>query len=181
MPGDYPAIHQGGWFLLGGSGAGFLALQLPAEVVGLPVLVPLPGHSSRGRPSPRWRISSGGSARFAVLVSPPSRAITLCSPWCSSSISLPFLATQFFVTCCVLFGYLLHPTLFALLPGTSRRFCVFCFPTLFEPLRDAPLRALTKKVLFLLALATAMRVGELQALSRLVSFVGGDACLSYVP
>ena len=51
----------------------------------------------------------------------------------------------------------------------------------FEPLRDAPLRALSKKVLFLLALATAKRVGELKALSCIVSFVGGDACLSYVP
>ena len=51
----------------------------------------------------------------------------------------------------------------------------------FEPLRDAPLRDLSKKVLFLLALATAKRVEELQALSRIVSFVGSDACLSYVP
>ena len=51
----------------------------------------------------------------------------------------------------------------------------------FEPLRDAPLSALSKKVLFLLALATAKRVGELQALSRIFSFIGGDACLSYVP
>ena len=51
----------------------------------------------------------------------------------------------------------------------------------FEPLRDAPLRALSKKVFFLCALATAKRVGELQALSRIVSFVGDDACLSYVP
>ena len=51
----------------------------------------------------------------------------------------------------------------------------------FEPLHAAPLRALSKKVLFLLALATAKRVGELQGLSRIVSFVGGDACLSYVP
>ena len=51
----------------------------------------------------------------------------------------------------------------------------------FEPLRGALLRDLTKKVLFLLALATAKRVGELQALSRIVSFVGSDACLSYVP
>ena len=51
----------------------------------------------------------------------------------------------------------------------------------FEPLQVAPLRALTKKVLFLLALATAKHVGELQALSRLVSFFGDDACLSYVP
>ena len=51
----------------------------------------------------------------------------------------------------------------------------------FEPLSHAPLRALTQKVLFLLALATAKRVGELQALSSIVTFVGGDACLSYVP
>ena len=51
----------------------------------------------------------------------------------------------------------------------------------FEPLSRAPLRALTQKVLFLLALATAKRVGELQALSSVVTFVGGDACLSYVP
>ena len=51
----------------------------------------------------------------------------------------------------------------------------------FEPLSVAPLRALTQKVLFLLALATAKRVGELQALSSVVTFVHGDACLSYVP
>ena len=50
----------------------------------------------------------------------------------------------------------------------------------FEPLRHTPLRALSKKVLFLLALATAKRLRELQALLRIVSFVGGDACLSYV-
>ena len=51
----------------------------------------------------------------------------------------------------------------------------------FEPLRLASLRSLTKKVLFLLALATVKRVGEIQALSRLVSFVRADACVSYVP
>ena len=51
----------------------------------------------------------------------------------------------------------------------------------FEPLSAAPLRALTQKVLFLLALASAKRVGELQALSSVVTFVGGDACLSYIP
>ena len=50
-----------------------------------------------------------------------------------------------------------------------------------EPLSRAPLRALTQKVLFLLALAMAKRVGELQALSPVVTFVGGDACLSYIP
>ena len=51
----------------------------------------------------------------------------------------------------------------------------------FEPLSEAPLRALTQEVLFFLALATAKRVGELQALSSVVTFVHGDACLSYVP
>ena len=51
----------------------------------------------------------------------------------------------------------------------------------FEPLSRAPLRSLSQKTLFLLALATAKRVGELQALSSVVTFVGLDACLSYVP
>ena len=51
----------------------------------------------------------------------------------------------------------------------------------FEPLSEASLRALSQKTLFLLALATAKRVGELQALSSAVSYVGSDACLSYVP
>ena len=51
----------------------------------------------------------------------------------------------------------------------------------FEPLSQASFRALTLKTLFLLALATAKRVGELQALSSMVTFVAGDACLSYIP
>ena len=51
----------------------------------------------------------------------------------------------------------------------------------FEPLSQASLRALSQKALFLLALATAKRVGELQALSSVVTFVGLDACLSYIP
>ena len=40
---------------------------------------------------------------------------------------------------------------------------------------------LTKKVLFLVSLATAKRVGELQAVSKKVSFSGGDIRLSYLP
>ena len=51
----------------------------------------------------------------------------------------------------------------------------------FEPLSEASLRALSQKTLFLMALATAKRVGELQALSSIVTYVGSDACLSYVP
>ena len=51
----------------------------------------------------------------------------------------------------------------------------------FEPLSQASFHALTLQTLFLLALATAKRVGELQALSSIVTFVAGDACLSYIP
>ena len=42
--------------------------------------------------------------------------------------------------------------------------------SVFEPLTNVSLRDLTRKTLFLVALATAKRVGELQALSRFVSF-----------
>ena len=45
----------------------------------------------------------------------------------------------------------------------------------FEPLSQASFRSLTLKTLFLLALATAKRVDELQALSSIVTFVDGDA------
>ena len=51
----------------------------------------------------------------------------------------------------------------------------------FEPLRRSSLRSLTKKTLFLLSLATARRVGELQAISKTVSFSGEDIFLSYLP
>ena len=51
----------------------------------------------------------------------------------------------------------------------------------FEPLSSCSLRDLTRKVLFLLLLATAHRVGELQALSSQVSSSGDDLFLSYLP
>ena len=51
----------------------------------------------------------------------------------------------------------------------------------YEPLERLSLRALTKKTLFLVALATAKRVGELQALSRQVVFQGPDMFVSYLP
>ena len=50
----------------------------------------------------------------------------------------------------------------------------------FEPLGEATFKDLTKKTLFLLALASAKRVGELQALSSRVAWVGGDMAVSYV-
>ena len=52
---------------------------------------------------------------------------------------------------------------------------------LFEPLSSCSLCNLTCKVLFLLSLATARRVGELQAVSFAVSSSGGDLYLFYLP
>ena len=51
----------------------------------------------------------------------------------------------------------------------------------FEPLSSCSIRDLTQKVLFLVSLATARRVGELQAVSRVVSFSGSVMYLSYLP
>ena len=51
----------------------------------------------------------------------------------------------------------------------------------FEPLSQASFRDVTKKTLFLLALATAKRVGEMQALSSRVARIGGDLSVSYLP
>ena len=51
----------------------------------------------------------------------------------------------------------------------------------FEPLASCSLRDLTQKVLFLVSLATARRVGELQVVSWEVSFSGSDVFLSHLP
>ena len=51
----------------------------------------------------------------------------------------------------------------------------------FEPLSGCSLKDLSRKVLFLVALAIARRVGELQAVSASVSFSGSDIFLSYLP
>ena len=51
----------------------------------------------------------------------------------------------------------------------------------FEPLASCDFQFLTMKVLFLLSLATAKRVGELHALSRRVAFQGKDLSLSSLP
>ena len=51
----------------------------------------------------------------------------------------------------------------------------------FEPLKSCDFRSLSKKTLFLLALATAKRVSELQALSFRVTRVGQDRTLMYLP
>ena len=48
----------------------------------------------------------------------------------------------------------------------------------FEPLNSVPLKELTKKTLFLLALALAKRVSELQAISSDVGFTAEGALVS---
>ena len=52
---------------------------------------------------------------------------------------------------------------------------------IFEPLSWSSLRDLTRKTLFLVAFATAKRVGELQAFSHVVSFSSSTVGLSDVP
>ena len=52
--------------------------------------------------------------------------------------------------------------------------------SLFASLRSSPLRSLVSMVLLFVALATAIPIGELQALSRCFSFVRVDDCLSFV-
>ena len=51
----------------------------------------------------------------------------------------------------------------------------------FEPLSSCSLRDLSRKMLSLVSLATARRVGELQAVSAVVSSSGEDLFLSYFP
>ena len=51
----------------------------------------------------------------------------------------------------------------------------------FEPLAEASFRNKTRKALFLLAMATSNRIGELQALSFSVSHRGDDLVLHYDP
>ena len=60
---------------------------------------------------------------------------------------------------------------------------VLCFlhGSPFEPLDSCSLRDLTRKVLFLVSLAIACRVSELQAVSSSVCWSGEDLYLSYLP
>ena len=56
----------------------------------------------------------------------------------------------------------------------------FLMSSQFEPLQDKDLRTMTMKVLFLVSLATAKRVSELHALSKVVPLHGQDMVLSYL-
>ena len=108
---------------------------------------------SRSHLSTRWLIFSGGFGRRRSLVCLLSRAIGLCSRRCFDFTCLTFPHTRFSGIWCAPFGCLLRPTLCVRLPGTSL-VLLFLNTASFEPLRTASLRALSQKVLFLLALAT---------------------------
>ena len=60
---------------------------------------------------------------------------------------------------------------------------VLCYLTssAFEPLESVSLETLTKKTLFLVSLATAKRVSEIQALSKTVAAIGNDLVVSFQP
>ena len=56
----------------------------------------------------------------------------------------------------------------------------YLIPSDFEPLSSCSLHNLTLKTLFLLALASAKRIGELQALSKKVGFWRDQCILKYI-
>ena len=66
------------------------------------------------------------------------------------------------------------------LPGILLWVLSFLLGPPFEPLSSCFLQDLSCKVPFLVALASAYRVGELQAVSFLVSFSGSDIFFSYL-
>ena len=128
---------------------------------------------------PRQRISFAGSTLRSTSGSLLSRATVPC---CQLSFAFSFLLFLP-VLCDLLRSFALASAPRQLRPSAWDLTLVLRFlnTSSFEPLAEVPLCALTQKVLFLVAFATAKRVGELQALSSVVTFVHGDACLSYVP
>ena len=173
MPSDSPAICQGcgilpsscsGWL----GSAFFLSHQLPAEVVCLSPVVQVGGPLLWLRSSRKLLVSSVMGYRSMLAT-----VFRFKLPNISSDPVLHDLVHSFRIEAPV---QLLLPPAWDL--STVLR---FLNSSVFELLHRASLRNLTKKALFLVSLATAKRVGELQALSRKVPFVRSDACLSYVP
>ena len=170
MPGDCQAIYQSCWLLLRSSGAVFagapsiLARYLSSSMVHLSFVV------SRQWPFCFSSYLSQGCG-LSLLVTVHQR------PQCFLSAWLPF---------CAICGIPFSPSILVFGSGDSgsawdlSKVLTYLVSPAFEPLSLASFRALTLKTLFLLALATAKRVGELQALSSIVTFVGEDAWLSYI-
>ena len=187
MPGDSQAIYQSCWILLRSRGAVFagtpsiLARCLSSSMVHLSFVV------SRQWPFcfSSYLVKGCGLSLLVTVHQRPQCFLSAWLPFCSIC-GIPFspsILSSDPVIRDLLRSFRLSSVERVMRPPAwdlSRVLTYLVSPT-FEPLSQASLCALTLKTLFLLALATAKRVGELQALSSIVTFVGADACLSYIP
>ena len=183
MSGDSPAICQGRGFLLKNSRSGGLGLP-PLSRTNYQIKWSVyrrwcckEGHSISCPSLPKtadflfWLRRSKGSSVSSFLGYRSTLAAVFHSviPLISSDPVLWDLIQFFKVEA---HPRQVHP------PAWDLPMVLRCLNTpLFESLHLCSHRNLTKKVLFLVALATAKHVGELQAVSKMVSFVGSDACL----
>ena len=189
MPGDYPAICKIVWFLQACGQAKQTALaRRPSSRAGYQAKWPVyrrwctsEGHSI-SRPSlPKiadflfWLRRSKKLFVSAVMGYRSMLSAVFCSvlPEISSNAVLHDLLQSF----------CLEAPIRSVTPPSWDLLKVLEFlkSLVFEPLHQALLRDLTRKTLFLTALASAKRVSELQALSRTVSFSSSAAAVSYVP
>ena len=128
----------------------------------------------------RWLIFS---SFFDALCLCPIRLSLLTAPYLAVSSALSFLSfplTLFFMTCFALFAWSVLSLPLVSLLGIFLWCSSFSVALLLSLWLRLLCGLLTQKVLFLVSLATARRVGELQAVSREVSFSGSDAYLSYL-
>ena len=115
-------------------------------------------------------------------------------PWCVLPAGLPFsfICGFPFSPSILIFGsgasdvVTLLPTLFSGVCATSPYLglvygAAYLVSPAFEPLSQAYFRTLPLTTLFCWLLPLPKWVGELQALSSIVTFVAGDDCLSYIP
>ena len=109
----------------------------------------------------------------------PSRPIARCPVLSFVLFFRRFRLTLFLMTSCALFRLNVLFLLLECLPGICCGSSLLRGPP-FEPL-SCSFWDLSLKVLFLVALATARRVGELHAVSSSVSYLGGNRFLSYLP
>ena len=104
-----------------------------------------------------------------------------CFSLCLSSVSRRFRLHLFSRTWCAPLRSQLLAYYIIRLHGIWTRFWSTCQAPPFWALADASFRNKTRNALFLVAMATAKRVGELQALSFSVSHRGDDLVLHYDP
>ena len=109
------------------------------------------------------------------------KATERCFRLCLSSVSRRFRLHLFSRTWCAPFEISAPRPLHHSPPWDLDKVLEYLSGPPFEPLAGASFRNKTRKALFLVAMATAKRVGELQALSFSVSHRGDDLVLHYDP